>query len=160
VPVEASRLRRGRTADMGWDRPALINLREILARLYPSERDARRVVIDAGLDPGMIAFDSKAINNWFAILEEAGHHAGKIDALTATALADYPDDEGLQGAAQGAPPPLLEGPQPSDWQGPKGPGQLERIIGTQSALVPISYLEIGLIKARSVAKIRRPEQGS
>ena len=75
---------------MAWDRPALINLREILARLYPSERDARRVVIDAGLDPGMIAFDSKAINNWFAILEEAGHHAGKIDALTATCAGRLP----------------------------------------------------------------------
>ncbi len=142
---------------MAWDRPALINLRQILARLYPTERDARRVVVDTGLNPAQISFDTKAINNWFAILEEARSHSGKVDALVGIALADYPDDEGLQRAAQGAPPPVLEGPEPTDWRGPKAAGQLERVIGTESALVPISFLEVGLVKARSVAKIRRAD---
>jgi V8-like Glu-specific endopeptidase len=142
---------------MAWDRAALINLRQILARLYPAERDARRVVGDAGLNPAQISFDTKAINNWFAILEEARSHTGKVEALIEVALADYPDDEGLQGAAQGAPPPVLEGPEPTDWRGPKGAAQLERVIGTESTLVPISYLEVGLLKARSVAKIRRAD---
>jgi S1-C subfamily serine protease len=143
---------------MAWDRQALINLREILARLYPIERDARRVVSDAGLNPALIAFDSKAINNWFEILEQA-RNAGKVEAIVQVALADYPDEEGLQRAAQGEPPPVLEGPKPTDadWRGPKGPGQLEKIIGNESTLVPISYLEVGLLKARSVAKIRRAD---
>jgi hypothetical protein len=71
---------------MAWDRQALINLREILARLYPSERDARRVVVDAGLNPAQIAFDSKAITNWFSILEEARNHSGKVDAILRVVL--------------------------------------------------------------------------
>jgi V8-like Glu-specific endopeptidase len=145
---------------VAWDRPALIDLREILARLYPTERDARRVVVDTGLDSAQIAFDSAAMLNWFAILEEASRHAGKIEAIIAVAQTEYPDNEGLQRAAEGAPPAVLEGPEPADWRGPKGPAQLERIIGTDSTLVPISYLEIGLIKARSVAKVRRDDGSS
>lgn len=145
---------------MAWDRRALRDLREILARLYPTERDARRVVVDAGLNPAQIAFDSKAISNWFSILEEAERHAGKIDALVAVAVAEYPDHEALQRAAEGAPPPVVEGPEPADWRGPRSAGQLEKVIGTESSLVPISYLELGLLKARSVAKIRLATGGA
>lgn len=147
-------------AVVAWDRSAVINLRELLARLYPTERDARRVVADAGLDPAYIAFDAKAINNWFAILQEARNRPGKIEAIVDVARADYPDEDGLRLAALGTPPPLLAGPEPADWRGPKGAGQLERIIGTESTLVPISYLEMGLVKARSVAKIRRSDGGA
>src|SRR5262245_20405066 len=129
---------------MAWDVSALRNVRQILARLYPTERDARRVIADAGLDPARIAIEPKANNTWFAILQEASNHPGKIDVLLQVALAEYPDDEGLQRAAQGAPPPMIEGPEPTDWHGPKGAGQLEKVIGTESTLVPISYLEVGL----------------
>jgi hypothetical protein len=145
---------------MGWDGRALSNLTRRLARLYTTERDARRVVADAGLNPAQIAFDSKAITNWFSILEEAGKHSGKIDAVLRVALDEYPDDEGLQRAAQGAPPPIVEGPEPTDWHGPKSAGRLEKIIGTESSLVPINYLEIGLLKAHSVAKIRLDNGGA
>lgn len=145
---------------MAWDRSAVINLRELLARLYPTERDARRVVVDAGLDPAFIAFDPKAINNWFAILEEARNRPGKIEAIIAVARAEYPEEPGLELASRGTPPPVLAGPEPTDWQGPKGPAQLERIIGTESSLVPISHLEKGLVKARAVAKIRRSDGGA
>jgi V8-like Glu-specific endopeptidase len=140
-----------------WERAALRNLREILARLYPTERDSRRVVEDSGLDPAGIAFDSKADNNWFAILDEASKHAGKVDAIVAVARETYPDNDALKRSAAGAPPPPVTGPEPADWQGPKAAGQLERVIGTVSALVPISFLEVGLLKARSVAKIRRAD---
>ena len=142
---------------MAWDRTALISLREILARLYSTERESRRVVADAGLNPALIAFDPKAINNWFAILEEARNHPGAIERVVAVALADYPDEESLQRAAQAAPPPLLPAPEPTDWRGPSSPAQLEKVISTESALVPISYLEIGLARARSVMKIRLPD---
>ncbi len=39
--------RSGRTT-MPWDRQALIRVREILARLYPTERESRRVVATPG----------------------------------------------------------------------------------------------------------------
>jgi S1-C subfamily serine protease len=144
---------------MVWHRPALIRLREILARLYPGERESRRVVADAGLNPALIAFDPKAITNWFAILEEARNHPGKVDTIVSVALADYPDEDALQRAAQGAPPPLVAAPEPTDWRGPQG-AQLEKVIGVESALVPISYLEVGLERAGAVVKIRLPDGSS
>jgi hypothetical protein len=145
---------------MVWDRPTLINLREILARLYPSERDSRRVVDDAGMNAGMVQFDAKAINNWFAILEEARQHDGAIERIIAVAQGDYPDNDALKQASAGAPPPVLQAPEPTDWHGPTSSGQLERIIGTNSTLVPVSYLEVGLMKARSVAKVRLADGSS
>jgi hypothetical protein len=67
---------------MLWNRQALINLREILARLYPYERDAHRVAMDAKLDVRLIAIEGASIiNTWFAILEHARNQGGKIDAI-------------------------------------------------------------------------------
>ena len=48
-----------------------VKLREILAFLYSDEADAHRIAQDADLDVGNIAFSSKAINNWNAILLQA-----------------------------------------------------------------------------------------
>jgi hypothetical protein len=44
-----------------WHGEALIDLREILARLYPTERDARRVATEAGLNTGLIALEGTSI---------------------------------------------------------------------------------------------------
>ena len=63
-------------------------------------------------------------------------------------------------AAAGSPLPTIEGPEPGDWRGPRNAGQLERIIGTESTLVPISHLEIGLLCARAVAKVQRSDGSS
>jgi hypothetical protein len=47
---------------MTWN-PALSQLRNTLAALYPREADSRVVVADAGIDAAIIAFDNTAINN-------------------------------------------------------------------------------------------------
>ncbi len=144
---------------MAWDREAIISLRETLARLYTNPVEARRVAQDAGLDPARIGFDPVPINTWYLILEDAGRRTGKIDSIVRVALNDYPDNEGLQRAAAGAPPPPLAAPEPADWRGPRGL-QLEKIIGSESTLVPISYLEIGFAKSRAVAKVQRADGSS
>jgi V8-like Glu-specific endopeptidase len=138
---------------MTWGQPALIALRETLARLYPREADTRRVVDDAGLDHSYIEHDPKAINYWNLILRHARDRPGKIERIIDVALSEHPESEALQRAKAGAPPPMLTGPEPDDWRGPGGP-QLEKIIGTASTLVPISYLEIGLLRSRAVARIK------
>src|SRR4051794_14871771 len=113
---------------MAWDREALIALRETLARLYPREADIRRVVEDAGLDVTTIEYDPKPTTYWYLILRDARQRTGRIEALIDVGLADYPDNEALQRAKAGIPPPpVLSAPEPS-WQGPRGP-QLEKIIG-------------------------------
>jgi V8-like Glu-specific endopeptidase len=142
-----------------WDREALINLREILANLYPTVDDARRVASDAGLRTVQIEFVNKAITSWFNILEHANAR-GKVDDVVNRALEDNPEDETLQRARDRTPPPVLQGPDKFQWSGPSAAPTLEKLMGQKSTLVPITYLEIGLVRARSVVRVKRQDGSS
>ena len=138
---------------MNWNR-TLTNLRDLLAGLYPTVQDSRRVVENAGLNPAFVAFDAKAVNNWFSILREA-QNRNRVQAIVKVAHSEYPENEWLTLAQRGD---LLaiKGPDIEDdvaWQGPGDAKQLEKIIGTQSTLLPIDFLEVGLLKARSVTRV-------
>lgn len=74
-----------------------LTLRNVLAKLYPDEASARRVVADVGLDARYIEFSNHAINNWQAILQEATN-TKKQDALIEIVLVDYNENEELQSA--------------------------------------------------------------
>lgn len=137
---------------MVWDRN-LINLRNILASLYWEPVEARRVAMEAGLDPNHIHIAGKPINVWHAILERA-YHLQKVGKLIWVALDEYPAHEGLLLAQDGRlgdaveTPPLQEG----EWRGPTVP-QLEKILGAVSTLRPISFLQKGVVASRSVGRI-------
>ncbi|MER9405681.1 serine protease [Mesorhizobium caraganae] len=140
-----------------WTQTELTSLNRILANLYPMIGDGVRVAKGVGLATSQIAFDNKAINNWFAIVQRAKQET-KVDALVAFALDENPGDEALLQAKQHAPPPPVEGPATTKWSG--APGQLEKILGDKSTLVPISYLELGVIRAKSVVRIKRADGSS
>lgn len=143
---------------MAVDIQALTGLREGLARLYPTIDRSMRIVEQAGLDTIDIGFDTNARTNWFKILDEARKHDGMIDAIVDEARKEYPTNQALQQwNAYRTTTPVLEGPPPSSWRGPADRGGLEKLMGPVSSLVPISYLEVGLIKARSVGKILRDD---
>jgi S1-C subfamily serine protease len=142
-----------------WTLETLRNLRTILASLYPTIPESRALIVDVGLEPGIIEFSARAFMNWFNILENAKHR-NKIDALIARALSDFPDNEDLQRAKDFAPPAPVVGPEVKDWQGPKVSAQLEKIIGSRSTLVSIAYLEIGLEKAKSVVRVKLADGSS
>ncbi len=96
---------------MPWH-PTLSDLRTVLATLYPSIDDARRVVVDAGLDPLHIAFDAKAITNWQHILEEA-LRSNRVAALLDVARQDYPANPELAAQDLSAlPSTAAQDPQP------------------------------------------------
>ncbi len=138
------------------DVQALTGLREGLARLYPTIDRSMRIVEQAGLDTIDIGFETNARTNWYKILDEAKKQDGKIDAIVDEALKEYPTNQVLQlWKAHRATAPVLEGPPPSMWRGPGERGGLEKLMGPVSSLVPISYLEIGLLKARSVGMVQR-----
>ncbi|MFN8492081.1 MAG: effector-associated domain EAD1-containing protein [Caldilineaceae bacterium] len=71
-----------------------VKLRDILAYLYSEDDDARRVVNDAGMDSRNIAFSTKAINNWTAILLQA-QKENKTADLMAITFKDYKENEKL-----------------------------------------------------------------
>jgi V8-like Glu-specific endopeptidase len=141
-----------------WDNESLAKVNEILANLYPQDNDARRMATKAGLRTAYIQFDNKAINTWFNILQYAKSQQ-KVDNIVAGALEENPDDESLKRASERTPPPVVKGPEAREWNGPPTAGTLEKLIGAKSTLVPIIYLEVGLLRSRSVVRVKL-EDGS
>lgn len=86
---------------MQYPTQTLIPVRNILASLYQTAGDARRVASDAGLDTTRIAITDKSIDSWFNILNEANARY-KVDALVKQALQDYGENEQLKHALDGA----------------------------------------------------------
>src|SRR4030095_513466 len=106
-----------------------------------------------------IAFNDKPVTNWFNILDEADKE-NKVDKLVKSALDDYPDDISLKAALEGelssVKPILLD--KPADWkEGDASGDQYEKIIGKESTLLDIAFLETGLLRAASVVRIVLPD---
>ncbi|MCB1033989.1 MAG: trypsin-like peptidase domain-containing protein [Acidobacteria bacterium] len=145
---------------MAWNEN-LTQLNHVLAGLYLFPQESVRLVDEAGLPKANIAFQLKALDNWHAILTEA-ERRGKVRDVVAAAQRDYPEDPFLARAAEGQLAGLA-GPVVGDdlaWRGEEQPAAaLEKILGKQSTLLPIGFLEVGLERARSVALVRLP-QGS
>ena len=127
--------------------------RETLARKYPTESEAREFVDRIELlRPSRIAFQPRADLTWFSIYEEARKLSGRcIERILDEALADFPDDDALRHLRDGERIDFPDG-KAVDWRGAPG-AALERIMGAQSALVPISFLEKGLVSAQAVARV-------
>lgn len=139
---------------MAWNEN-LTNLNYVLAGLFPLTADSYRIVDAASLPRTHIAFQARAIDNWNAILVEADKRGKVVDVIRAVRR-DYPEDPFLIRAEKGE-LTSVRGPMLGEdlsWQGEQPADSLEKIMGKQSTLLPISFLEIGLQRARSVARVR------
>jgi hypothetical protein len=146
---------------MSWDARRLTNLRKILAAIYPREADQRRLVRDAGLDESLIAFDRSAANSWSEILTDASHRRGKVDTLLRLTRDEHPENDLLARAEEEQPPELIASTAGLSWAGPpNGRALVEKVLGESSALVPTSFLALGLRRARAVAKVVRADGSS
>lgn len=139
---------------MQWDNN-LTNLNYILAGYYPFKQESLAVARRAGLNVLNINFHDKPITNWYYILDEA-LKTSLVVHLIDTVLMDYPNDERLLIAKQGG----LSGIQGATIEDTGGwkdtdlsEDNLEKIIGKESTLLDIAYLEVGLEKAKSVVRI-------
>jgi Trypsin-like peptidase domain/Effector-associated domain 1 len=138
---------------MNWSQEAIRTLRLKLAYLIPAERDVRSLVEDAGLNPSYIDLSGSPVSRWYEVLSEANKHS-KIGSILARASERYPNDEMLDGMSRGKYSVSIEN-DVNVWRG-AATQNLEQIIGTESTLVPISFLERGIKCSRSVARIRVP----
>jgi V8-like Glu-specific endopeptidase len=142
---------------MSWDAPQLASLRRVVAELYPLQSDQRRLVTEVGLRQAAIQFDPPADNSWFFILQYAKAQS-KIDALVDKLIEENEGNELLRRIKeQGAVPTVAGSDIKKDvtWKGPANAQPLlEKITGSRSALVPVSFLAVGLRRARSVAKVQ------
>jgi V8-like Glu-specific endopeptidase len=141
------------------DQAVLTELRKLLAALYPTEADQRRLATEAKLVTGAIPLGSSAFNNWHHILQHARHNRG-VEALVSLALDEFPENEQLQLLRCGQTPPVLDGGSFA-WQGPaNGRELLEKAVSGRAALVPVAHLALALARARAVVKIVRPDGGT
>jgi hypothetical protein len=140
---------------MAWS-PFLSNLQDVLADLFFTREDTVDLVRRAGLSPAKIALSGSVWNMWGSILAYAEPRPGAIEALVAEALVQNPDNVWLHNAREKD----LSGMRGPDmataltWKGPDDGDNLEKIIGDRSTLLPISFLEIGVERARAVARIQ------
>ncbi|MCW1970439.1 MAG: serine protease [Anaerolineae bacterium] len=139
-----------------WSGNYLQNLRDVLADLYFEMGQARMMAKEAGLNVGLISFHPSSVVNWFNILSFACN-AGKLEAVIDRALKDYATNAVLQQAKAGA----LDSTRGTDirktaWQEPVSADQLEKLMGAQSTLLPIRFLQKGQDYARAVVRIAGP----
>jgi hypothetical protein len=145
-----------------WNR-FLNQLNSFMAEFYPNPSSGRvqRMLRSVGIPLKRINFGQGADDVWYEVVDEARKLQLEIDLIRAV-REDYGDDEQLReienGLAsltrpKGAPTVSDADFIPRD----SAIETLEKIIGTQNTLLPISFLEIGLIRARSVARIKRAD---
>jgi len=141
---------------MPWDKN-LINLKYVLADLYFLKEDSIPVVLRAGLPPAQIRFQDKAVNNWSEILDQADKR-GKVTAIIDEALRDFPNDPNLLSARRGTLNPAQDLVDDERfWKSSEPFEVLEAILGQESTLLPVSWLEGGLERVRAVAKVSRAD---
>ena len=130
---------------MAWDQN-LSNLNYILAGYYPFKNDSLAVARKAGLNILNIGFNDKPVTNWYNIIDIADKE-NKVDQLIKSALADFPEDITLKGALAGDLNGVTNGVILDDqatWKD-GDTDTFEKIIGKESTLLDIAYLETGLL---------------
>jgi len=136
-----------------------VDLREIMASNYPTWEQSRRVVMDAGLNPAFITFSNQPMTNWHNILEYADNQK-RIQEIAAVAAKESPNDNILKLFRDGLTSPPVPAPDFKDveWH-EEEPGSVveEKILGKQSNLLDISYLETGIARSRSVCRVERAD---
>ena len=147
---------------MGWT-AYHTDVRDTLAGLYFEKSEVRRVAQQAGLRPAMLDLDGRVINAWHNTVVEADNRH-KVDDLIAIALKEYPENEHLRrvllGQQRASKAPAFVDLNEADqlqWHDGDDVATLEKIIGSQSTLLPISFLEAGCQKSRPVARVLRDD---
>ncbi|HEX9991243.1 MAG TPA: serine protease [Chloroflexia bacterium] len=137
-----------------WE-PVFNDLIILFAGLYSDPANARFAVRRAGLNPDEIDFTGAPKIFWFRIIEEANKH-DKIEAFIHIAKENFPNID-FEAFERQMRQPILGGiPSPSNyaWKGQaRDMAGLEKIMGAQPTFLPISFLEVGLLRAKSVVRI-------
>jgi hypothetical protein len=141
---------------MAWTKQLSL-LRDALATLIPFKEDAIPYLNDAGLNWATIALPQNPLTLWHNILLHADNN-GQLDDLVDALLKQFSKNPHLLAFKQQL--DYSNGPAMDtlDWKTPVEKESLEKITGANSTLLPINFLEIGLKKAKAVARIliKRP----
>jgi V8-like Glu-specific endopeptidase len=146
-------------AAMNWT-SSLTELQEMLSDLFPTNADVIRVAREAGLNIRLIEQSSRVINTWHSVLVEAAHQS-RIESIVDIAGKDYPGCLAYAGLidVNFRPTSAPKIGEPIQWQTEVPEDALEKILGTISTLMPVGFLETGILRSRAVARVVREDQG-
>lgn len=138
---------------MAWTN-RLTQLNDILGDLVPNKEGITRFMLAAGLKPQFINTDGNVLDVWCNVLSEADKR-NKVDKLVSAVLDAYPENPYLLSALDPAEINYALSPdldKISDWKGVDN-RELEALTYRKSTLLPISFLEQGILRSRAVGKI-------
>jgi V8-like Glu-specific endopeptidase len=138
---------------MPWS-PRLTQLNDTLADLVPNQESISKFIKAAGIKPQMINFNGSAMDIWSNVLDEA-QKTNKVENLVIAVLDKYPDNPFLKSAITANEINYSLGPEIDNvttWN-PIEQETLEVLTMQANSLLPISFLERGIVASRSVAKV-------
>lgn len=154
-----------------WTAPEVKKVLGILTMSIYRAPDIERIVQDSGVPAWQVAFADRADLTWRSVFETAASK-GKVGELLDTVSTEYPPLAvslmELRSPAPTMPEPVPDDPAARDydsrsWKGFSSDGQAESVIvAGQPTFVDISFLALGLDRARSICRLvtRYPGEGS
>lgn len=139
---------------MAWSKQ-LSQLRDALSTIIPYRDDTLPYLSDAGINWTQIALPNNPLTLWHNIItyaDENGHLADLVKVL----LESYPCNPYLVAYKENIHYSLGPDLATLGWKSPVEKESLEKITGATSTLLPISFLQNGILRARSVARILIP----
>jgi hypothetical protein len=144
---------------LDFSRPELRTVRDVLARVFYQPRDIEGVVLEAGIDPGMVDFSGTAALQWRSILMRA-RAEDRVPGLLEAVGRMQPTVRMRMDELLGPRPPLEPGTgAPDELSEPDGGGWrgfgAERLVvaGTDT-LLGIAFLSSGLTRSRSICLVK------
>jgi V8-like Glu-specific endopeptidase len=136
---------------MAWTKQ-LFQLRDALATLIPDLNDARPFLTQADINWTVIANSPNPLTLWYNILTYADLNQ-QVDELVDALLTQYQKNPHLLSYKEQLKYSLGPELKAVEWKSTTDPKTLEKITGVISTLLPISFLEKGLQKAKCVARV-------
>jgi V8-like Glu-specific endopeptidase len=135
----------------------LDNLDRLLVRAladgYPDHIGARRLWEEAKVPRlGMIAWTARPLDTWHSAIKHA-RAQGKLLSLLDVALDEDPENAVYHAARHEELQRRAAEPAVLRWHRDVPPEQLEKIMGSRSTLLSISFLAIGMRRAKAVARV-------
>lgn len=130
-------------------------LNQVLVTLAPFPNDIRFYVTTSGLDPAAVNWDGNAYNIWNSAIREAINQRMVNNLITAVSER-FPKNPFLLAALRDEIVDYSISPEMDKDIPWKGTDETTLEVLTQqdvNTLLPISFLEMGLLKAKSVAKV-------
>lgn len=136
-----------------WNK-RLTQLNDALASLIFFPEATIPFLTAAGINPGIIDFSGNSLTFWNNIISYANNN-NQLTELVDAILAKYPKNPHLLTFKEQMEQDYNLGPdiKETEWKDAEPAETLEKITGDTSTLLPIHFLEVGLQKAKSVARV-------